>query len=193
MRSLKNITSHQVLLVSITGKSDRNAASTAIRTIPPLTRLKQLPFPIPVVVYTTILYFVVKFYVENFKPQDCIVGKFSRLQRRISRIFRRHIRPYGVTNSQLGLLFVLSKCESCSQKELSEIAVLEKSTLKRNIDLIVRNEWAFQDAAKQISITGKGRSMVQHILPSWKLAMEEVKTILGADGINALQILEDKF
>ena len=130
--------------------------------------------------------------MSGFRPQDCISGKISRLQRHISGIFRSHIKPFGVTNSQLSLLFVLSKHKWLYQKNLAEIVVLEKSSLKRNIDLIIRNGWAFQDEEKKISITALGKNKMEEILPSWHQAMRQVEDVLGPDGLLALNLLERK-
>ncbi|NND06511.1 MAG: winged helix-turn-helix transcriptional regulator [Saprospiraceae bacterium] len=131
--------------------------------------------------------------MENFNPQDCIAGKISRLQRQITHIFRKHIRSFGVTTSQLSLLFVLFKRTELSQKELAEIAVLEKSSLKRNIDLIIKNGWAEPGLGKKVSLTPSGKKLVIMVLPSWQQAMKTLEMQLGQDGLAALKLLESKF
>ncbi|MBO6515704.1 MAG: hypothetical protein JJ975_04050 [Bacteroidia bacterium] len=70
--------------------------------------------------------------LESFDPRMCISGKMTRINRITANIFRKHLHPYDITNSQTTILFILSKHQGLPQKRLSEIAVLEKSTLLLN-------------------------------------------------------------
>ena len=79
--------------------------------------------------------------IESFDPRECLSGRISRIHRLTATIFRKYIAPFDVTNSQLTLLFILSKNAGLTQKQLSDIAKLEKSSLHRNLKRLLDQEY----------------------------------------------------
>jgi len=130
--------------------------------------------------------------IESFNPKRCISGKMTRLHRVTANIFRKHLSPFGVTNSQLTLLFVLTKRSNLNQKQLSDITVLEKSSLNRNLKRLIESKLITKEDFPLIKITTKGKILVNEIIPEWKKAMNEIETLLESDGKNALDILTKK-
>lgn len=130
--------------------------------------------------------------IESFNPQECISGKMTRINRITANIFRKHLKPFGVTNSQLTLLFVLSKKNNLNQKQLSDIAVLEKSSLNRNLNRLIEAGLISKDKFPIIRITEKGKILVDEIIPVWRSAMDEIEDLLEEDGQEALSILISK-
>jgi DNA-binding MarR family transcriptional regulator len=123
--------------------------------------------------------------IDNFDPRECINGRVSRAQRIISNVFRKHIKPFGITSSQLSMLFVLSKRGVTSQRELSEILYLEKSSVSRNKRRLVSQGWV-QNEGLNLMMTKKGLSFVEEVIPEWEKAMLEIKDTLGQDGQKGL-------
>lgn len=115
-----------------------------------------------------------------------------RLNRMTANIFRKHLKPFGITDSQLTLLFVLTKRNNLNQKELSDIAVLEKSSLNRNLKRLIDSELVSKSSFPIIRITEKGKILVNTIIPEWEKAMTEIKELLESDGISALDTLITK-
>lgn len=131
--------------------------------------------------------------VRQFNPKTCISGKVMRIGRVTANIFRKYLSPFGVTDSQTSLLFVLSQFqEGMNQKRLSEIQFMEKSTLNRNLTRLLKEEYVTKDAFPLIQITPKGIDLVERIIPAWDEAMNEIRTILGEDGEAALQLVSNK-
>src|SRR5690606_4203556 len=96
--------------------------------------------------------------LENFDPLTCISGKMSRLTRRTAGIFRKHLKPYGITSSQLSLLFILSKqTKGLTQTQISDIAILEKSSLNRNLQRLFEMKYLSRSEFPLITITSKGK------------------------------------
>ncbi|WP_430909303.1 MarR family winged helix-turn-helix transcriptional regulator [Maribacter sp. 2-571] len=126
---------------------------------------------------------------STFRPQQCISSKVMRLNRVIANIFRKHLQPFGVTDSQLSLLFILSKTKDRNQKQLSEMAVLEKSSLHRNLKRLLAADLIVSDHARKINITEKGKLLVSAIIPEWEKAMKEAAQLLQPDGLDALGVL----
>ncbi|MCJ8288858.1 MAG: winged helix-turn-helix transcriptional regulator [Crocinitomicaceae bacterium] len=130
--------------------------------------------------------------IDSFNPKECISGKMMRLNRITANIFRKHLKPFGITDSQLTLLFVLTKRNNLNQKELSDIAVLEKSSLNRNLKRLIDSELVSKSSFPIIRITEKGKILVNTIIPEWEKAMTEIKELLESDGISALDTLITK-
>ena len=130
--------------------------------------------------------------IEKFNPRECISGKIMRISRITATIFRKHLSPFGITNSQLSLLFVLTKTGGLTQKQLSDFIFLEKSSLNRNLKRLLDKEYISRDSFPVIQITHEGKIFVERIIPEWEKAMSEIKHILGNDGQESVSILLNK-
>tara|TARA_R110000868_G_scaffold185617_3_gene427613 strand:+ start:454 stop:870 length:417 start_codon:yes stop_codon:yes gene_type:complete len=129
---------------------------------------------------------------DSFDPKECISGKMMRLNRVTANVFRKYLSPFGITDSQLTILFILSKKSGLNQKQLSDLTVLEKSTLNRNLNRLIGSELISKADFPLIKITIKGKTLVNAILPEWKKAMNEIERMLESDGKNALDTLMKK-
>ena len=123
--------------------------------------------------------------IDNFDPRQCINGRVSRAQRIISNVFRKYIKPFGITSSQLSMLFVLTKRGVVSQRDLSNILYLEKSSVSRNKRRLVSQGWV-QNEGLNLTMTKKGFMFIDKVIPEWEKAMLEIKETLGEDGQNGL-------
>lgn len=130
--------------------------------------------------------------IQNFDPRTCISGKVMRLNRVIANIFRKHLSPFEVTDSQLSLLFVLSKKDGLTQKQLTEILQLEKSSLNRNLKRLLEKDLLTRADFPIIRITNKGKELTNTIIPHWEKAMAEIRTLLGEEGEAALNVVSSK-
>lgn len=131
-------------------------------------------------------------HIENFNPKTCISGQVMRINRKIANIFRAYLRPYDITDSQLTILFVLSKHHKLNQKQLSKITVLEKSTLNRNLTRLYNKKYISREEFPLLTITQEGKIFVNGIIPQWEKAMEEVRTLIGTEGEQHLKDLHTK-
>jgi len=127
--------------------------------------------------------------LDKFNPRTCIVSKIQKSNRIINNIFRKHLKQLNLSNSQVSILFVLSKKKLLTQKELSDILYLEKSTVNRNIERLIKQDFLLQNQFKKIEITQHGVDMVKKIIPIWQKAMQEAEDKLGKDGLNSLNNL----
>ncbi len=130
--------------------------------------------------------------LTSFNPQTCISGKVMRLSRITANVFRKYLKPYDITDSQLSILFILSKKGGLTQKQLSDIAILEKSTLNRNLKRLFDKNYVSRADFPIIQITEEGKTFVNTIIPEWEKAMREIRTIIETDGEDALNILYSK-
>jgi len=120
--------------------------------------------------------------IESFDPRTCLSGRISRIHRLTANIFRKHIAPFGVTNSQLTLLFILSKNTVLNQKQLATIAKLEKSSLHRNLKRLIDKKYISLTDFPLLQLTDDGKKLVNSIIPEWEKAMAEIRGKIGVDG-----------
>lgn len=130
--------------------------------------------------------------IEKSVPMHCISSKVKQLDRITSGIFRKYLNPFNITDSQLTLFFVLAKMGGRTQKELSEITKLEKSSINRNIKRLIDKKFFTKEDFPQIKITVKGLKLLEQIVPEWEKAMAEIREILHEDGESALNTVLNK-
>jgi len=124
--------------------------------------------------------------IAQFNPRECISGKVKRLNRLTANIFRKYLSPFGITDSQLTLLFILSKKGKCNQKEMTEITCLEKSSLNRNLNRLVDKNYISKQDFPLLQLTQEGKVFVENIIPEWEKAMTEIKQLITEDGVNGI-------
>lgn len=122
----------------------------------------------------------------------CISGKMMIFNRVVANIFRKHLKEFEITNSQLSILFVISRGEGLRQKHISERLILEKSTVNRNLSRLIKNGFITDKNDSRFILTEKGSLFLKQIYPHWQSAMTEVRDLIGEDGEDALNVLEKK-
>lgn len=95
----------------------------------------------------------------------------------------------GITDSQLSILFVITKASEVNQKLLSKALYLEKSTVNRNIKRLMEQKHISMDKNQYLHTTKKGKQFLEKVIVHWQKAMNEVKEILEEDGITALNTM----
>ncbi|WP_425391863.1 MarR family winged helix-turn-helix transcriptional regulator [Ekhidna sp.] len=130
--------------------------------------------------------------LDSTDPTTCLSGKISRISRITANIFRKHIKTYGLSNSQMSLLFVLSKRRDLTQKELCDILFMEKSTLNRNLKRLVDHGYVTKKDFPAFNITEVGKAHLEQAIPAWRHAMKEIRSLLLEDGEEAVDTILTK-
>src|ERR1700720_911057 len=108
--------------------------------------------------------------------RDCLCLASRRASRAITRAFDRRLRPHGIRATQFSILVMLIERGPSTIGELADALGLERTTLSRNLDLIVAQGWvkikvgADDPRSREVAITGAGRRAVVAALPSWRQA-----------------------
>lgn len=131
-------------------------------------------------------------HLTCFNPKDCISGKVMRINRLTANIFRKHLKPFNITDSQISLLFVLTKAGPLTQKQLSDFIYMEKSTLNRNLNRLIDKNYITRNDFPLITITQTGKEFVNTIIPRWEDAMTEIRSIINKDGEEAISLVLQK-
>lgn len=126
----------------------------------------------------------------------CLGLRIRLLDRTLSTIFDRHLRPFGIRITQLTLLTAISKMGETGPSELVQSLRLEKSTVSRTIDRLIDHGWIATTAASdgrsyRIRLTRKGRTKLLEAHPAWQLAQEEAEQMLGAANVTAIRRVGD--
>ncbi|WP_420320891.1 MarR family winged helix-turn-helix transcriptional regulator [Flagellimonas sp.] len=130
--------------------------------------------------------------IDHCNPSTCISGNIMKCKRIIANIFRKHLRPFGITDSQLSILFVVTKASAVNQKRLSEKLYMEKSTVNRNLKRLTDKNYISMDGTSFLFTTEKGKAFLEGVIPHWNNAMAEIREILDQDGENALNLILGK-
>ncbi len=130
--------------------------------------------------------------LESTDPTTCLSGKMSRISRITANIFRKHIKEHGLSNSQMSLLFLLSKRCDLTQRLLCDILFMEKSTLNRNLKRLVDHKYVTKKDFPALNITEAGKVQLEKAIPAWRLAMQEIRSLLLDDGEEAVDTILSK-
>lgn len=125
---------------------------------------------------------------DSFDPSFCISAKVMRINRLTAQIFRNHLSAFDVSNSQVSLLFVLTKRPNLRQRDLSDFLILEKSSLNRNLKRLFERG-LIEKSANLIHLTDAGLAFVAEIIPAWENAMVEIRSKIGESGEEAIHNL----
>lgn len=116
----------------------------------------------------------------------------NRINRLTGNIFRKHLKSFDITSSQLTMLFVLFKRGELTQKDLTNILFMEKSSVNRNLRRLFEKGYATKKNFPNIEITDQGRILLDRVVPSWQAAMKEIREALQQDGEAAVDTVLSK-
>lgn len=111
------------------------------------------------------------------------------LGRVVSGVYQHELDPHGVTVAQFNILTALCLAGHISPAALSTRLRLEKSTVSRNLRLMIDSGWAHvegQNRGQKVSPTVRGQRLFEAAFPAWQKAQRRVKDLLGAAGTEAL-------
>ncbi|MEL7329193.1 MAG: MarR family winged helix-turn-helix transcriptional regulator [Cyanobacteria bacterium J06634_6] len=125
--------------------------------------------------------------------QQCVARRLRQVNRTITRLYDEALRPHGLTVNQLNILAVVISEKKIRPGQLGQILGMEKSTVSRTVDRMVRKDWlkvtAGEDSRTQLlTVTAKGRKLLLSVTPIWDNLQAGVLTDTGS-GNNILQML----
>ena len=122
--------------------------------------------------------------------QQCLAIRARRLERTVTRLYDAALRPHGVSGAQLGVLVAVALSGEVQPKTLCTILELEKSTLSRNIGLMVGKGWIESQRsgrAQILRLTAAGSALLARALPSWRRAQGQAQRRLSKDAVDTLR------
>ena len=124
--------------------------------------------------------------------QGCLAARVRLISRAVTAVYDRAVEADGVTIAQVNLLAALGKVGPCSPTHLGDVLQLERSTVSRNVERLLKAGWvravsADAKGVREIALTPAGRRKVASVMPHWRQAQQEAAEILGTLGVQAVR------
>jgi DNA-binding MarR family transcriptional regulator len=124
--------------------------------------------------------------------RDCLAVRIRLIGRAVTGLYDRAIEGHGLSIAQVNLLAALGKVGPCAPTKLGDALQLERSTVSRNLNLLLRRGWieAVSSDAKgvrEVALTSAGRHKVESVLPDWRQAQQQAAQLLGSAGVKAVR------
>jgi DNA-binding MarR family transcriptional regulator len=123
---------------------------------------------------------------------DCLAVRVRLIGRAVTALYDGALDRHGLTIAQVNLLAALGKVGPCSPARLGEVLQLERSTVSRNLSLLLKHGWieARSSDAKglrEVALTDAGRARIESVMPAWRRAQREAVELLGETAAEALR------
>lgn len=114
----------------------------------------------------------------------CVCINLRRIAQKVTDFYDNALKPAGVSVNQYSLLVNISRMEGCGTGELAQRVRLEKSTLVRTLQPLLRDGFIVDKSSgpsrrRQLYLTPPGESVLKKAFPLWSKAQEEVAVKLG--------------
>jgi DNA-binding MarR family transcriptional regulator len=129
-------------------------------------------------------------------PRNCVCFNLRKAARAVTQVYDEILRPTGLRATQHSLLQVIELSGTVSISTLAERAVMDRTTLARNLDLLereglVRIQSGEDARVREVTLTTTARKKLAAALPYWEKAQAQVTEKLGKGRSD--QLLSDLF
>ncbi|MCB1036891.1 MAG: winged helix-turn-helix transcriptional regulator [Acidobacteria bacterium] len=126
----------------------------------------------------------------------CVGGRTRLIARVITAHYDEALRPSGLRAGQLTMLAIAGTVDRVRPAELQELLAMDKSTVSRNVKVVVDHGWLerLDDEAGRgygLRLTSAGRERLKLALPIWRKAQEEAAELLMPPIFAALKLVGD--
>jgi DNA-binding MarR family transcriptional regulator len=116
--------------------------------------------------------------------QKCTCFNLRKAARAVTQLYDEFLRPTGLRATQFSLLTVILIAQQVSMTDLAEKAVMDRTTLKRNLELLereglVRIQPGRDARVREITLTPAAHRKLTSALPYWSRAQKHVMRKLG--------------
>ncbi len=129
---------------------------------------------------------------------DSLFMRARYVSRSVTELFDKPLRPFGISSAQFVLLSMIDQAGSITRAEIARLQHLERSTLTRNLKLILCEGWVEEvrdnadGRSRPIALTNAGKDLLLSAQSAWLAAQDEAKALLGNDGTMALISIADR-
>lgn len=113
------------------------------------------------------------------------------INRAVSRIYDRALRPSGLRINQLNILVAIMQFEQARQQAVGRVLSIEPSTLSRDVERLRANGWVESSTGDDartsvLRLTPAGKRLLEKAAPAWEAAQQEASALLGEEVAAAL-------
>jgi DNA-binding MarR family transcriptional regulator len=129
--------------------------------------------------------------------RDCLLTRTRRISRVMTGIYDGELRKFAINSPQFSLLVVISRLGSASRAEIGRENNQDRSTLTRNLQLMLSEGWIEEITHEQggrrraIVLTKAGKKLLHDAAPAWRAAQLQAKDLLGKVGVTAVKSIAD--
>jgi DNA-binding MarR family transcriptional regulator len=118
--------------------------------------------------------------------RHCACFNLRKATRAVSQYYDLLLEPSGLRITQFSLLAVIRLLGSASISQLAEAAVMDRTTLARNLEVLAREKLVRirpgSDArVREVSLTRAARLKLDAAFPLWETAQTQMAERLGAE------------
>ncbi len=130
------------------------------------------------------------------RPQGCTNFKLRQLMRRVTHLYDAEMGRIGLKTTQFSLLSMIVLKGPMGPGEIGRAMLLDASTVTRNLKPLVDAGWLVvtsgaNERSRLVTATDAGREKRQQAQRHWKIAQENINTLLGVERVLALHALVD--
>ncbi len=131
---------------------------------------------------------------ENAIPElvhDCLAARVRLIARSVSALYDHALAKSGLTIAQVNLMAALGHIGPCAPGTLAQTLQLERSTVSRNLRLLLDEGWVDAPSSdakgiREIALTRTGARKIASVMPAWREAQAGAARLLGDGGVHAI-------
>jgi DNA-binding MarR family transcriptional regulator len=130
--------------------------------------------------------------VINEMVHGCMISRTRLIARVLSSVYDDVLRPYDISSAQFALLVAIFNLKAASRAEIGRFTHQDRSTLTRNIKLLLDGGWIEETAndeggrRRPVVLTKSGTELLHTVHPAWQAAQEQARVMLGEVGVTAV-------
>jgi DNA-binding MarR family transcriptional regulator len=111
---------------------------------------------------------------------------FRRTARAVTRLFDLAFQNSGVRSTQFTILVAVAKTQPCSITAISNVLLIDSTTLTRSLRLLQKEGWLSVSARSTkrqrfVNLTPLGEQVLARTVPLWRKAQEQFVDTVGQD------------
>lgn len=133
--------------------------------------------------------------MSKLYKSECYCTNLRRSANSITEYYNRYFNDLNLTVAQYYIIVNLSRLKNANSSDLSKRIGLERSTLVRNIQGLIKKgliEEGGEGKGHQFKLTKKGEKVLKNAKTKWKNAQDKMKKFLGEEDSAALLRIADK-
>jgi len=125
----------------------------------------------------------------------CYCKNLRDFTRKMTAIYDAELAAYDINITQYSLLRLIVNNNPVSLTQLGDIAELDRSTVGRNVTVMVRQGWLKVDRddmdkrQQQVFITPEGETLVREAFPAWQKCQQIIEERIGPEKVGILHNL----
>ena len=124
---------------------------------------------------------------QMVKPMDtikCTCFNIRKAARAVTQLFDEALKPSGLNATQFTSLAAISATEPATITELSQVLVMDRTTLTRNLNPLQKNGWVEVTPGEDkrtriVFLTRSGKQVLSRAMVYWEARQSHVVKTLG--------------